>query len=266
MEKTSKNKRKTSGILNPLSAPSKPVETITLKRSHFQIAMVALAFSTGLLVGFVAWGRTPVAVETTGANQPAAQLPVAQAPVQTQVSQYTRYAIPTDGFPSLGPANAPITIVEFTDFQCPFCLQFYQNTYQPLLAAYPGKIRFVHRNFPLTSIHPNAFPAAEAAMCANEQNSFWAYHDALFADQPNLGDALYRQIASTLNLNLTTFQDCLTTHKYQKEIQADSDFAVSKGVNATPTFFINGLAVIGAQPLDAFKQVIDQELAGTIPK
>jgi protein-disulfide isomerase len=98
-----------------------------------------------------------------------------------QNDQYVRYEIPTEGFPTNGPEDAPITIVEFSDFQCPFCGRFYNETYQPLLDAYPGQIRFVYRHLPLTSIHPEAFPAAEASMCANEQGSFWQYHDALFS-------------------------------------------------------------------------------------
>ncbi len=98
-----------------------------------------------------------------------------------QNEQYVRYDIPTEGYPSNGPDDAPITIVEFSDFQCPFCSRFFNETYQPLLDAYPGQIRFIYRHLPLTSIHPNAFPAAEASMCANEQDSFWQYHDALFS-------------------------------------------------------------------------------------
>ena len=143
--------------------------------------------------------------------------------------------------------------------------QWEQETYQPLLAAYPGKIRFVFRDFPLTSIHPNAMPAAEAAQCANEQNTFWPFHDKLFSSE-NLSVDVYQQYAQSLNLDMTKFNDCLTTNKYQQAIQTDSDFATNLGVNSTPTFFINGLAVVGAQPLDVFKQVIDKELAGQIPK
>ncbi len=132
------------------------------------------------------------------------------------------------------------------------------------MAAYPGKIRLVYRDFPLSSIHPNAFAAAEAAQCANEQNAFWPYHDKLFSSE-NLGDDVYKQYAQQLNLDMTKFNTCLTNHTYQAYVQANSDFATKTGVNSTPTFFINGLAVIGAQPIDVFKQVIDKELAGQIP-
>ena len=268
MSEPSKAKLKTLSKKTPREAspPVEPEDTITFKTSHFYAALVALAFLAGVLVGFVIWGRTPNSSQATVANQSATQAPVVQAPVQTAVPQYIRYDVPAEGFPSLGPKDAPIVIVEFSDFQCPFCKRFHDETFQQLLAAYPGKIRFVYRQFPLTSIHPNASPAAEAAMCADEQNVFWKYHDKLFDNQQVLGEQTYIQIASDLGLDMTAFQDCLTNHRYQQDIQADSDFAVSKGVNATPTFFINGLAVVGAQPLDVFKQVIDKELAGEFPK
>jgi protein-disulfide isomerase len=232
-------------------------ETFTFKATHVYRVLVVVAFFLGILIGYLAWGRAPAA-QTVAANPSG---PVVGAPVATAVPQFVRYTIPTEGFPSIGPANAPITIVEFSDFECPFCRQWQQQTYQPLLAAYPGKIRIVYRDFPLTGIHPDAFPAAEAAQCANAQNAFWAYHDKLFSTD-TLGDSVYKQYAQDLNLDMTKFNDCLTNHTFQSYVQANSDFATKTGVNSTPTFFINGLAVIGAQPIDVFKQVIDKELAG----
>ena len=237
----------------------KPEETFTFKATHFYAVLVVLAFAAGIIIGYVAWGRTPPAAAVV------AQEPAAAAAVPSSAPQYVRYKIPTDGFPSLGPADAPITLVEFADFQCPYCRQWEQQTYKPLLDAYPGKIRIVYRDFPLTSIHPNAMPAAEAAQCANEQGKFWEYHDKLFSSE-TLDDATYQQYAQSLGLDMTKFNDCLTSHKYAQAIQADSDFAVNLGVNSTPTFFVNGLAIIGAQPLSSFTNVIDKELAGEIPK
>ncbi len=240
--------------------PSEPVvkaETFTFKATHFYAVLVVLAFAAGVLIGYAAWGRSSARTVLVP-DQPA----VAAA---TSAPQYVRYKIPTDGFPALGPANAPITLVEFGDFQCPFCRQWEQQTYQPLLAAYPGKIRFVFRDFPLTSIHPNAMPAAEAAQCANEQGKFWPFHDKLFSSE-TLSTDVYDQYAQQLGLDMTKFDQCLSTHKYAQQIQDDSNFAQNLGINSTPTFFINGLAVVGAQPLDAFQSVIDKELAGQIPK
>jgi protein-disulfide isomerase len=133
--------------------------------------------------------------------------------------------------------------------------------YEPLLAAYPGQIRFVYRNLPLTSIHPDAQSAAEAAMCAGEQDAFWEFHEKLFSSA-TLGNAAYLQYAQELKLNTPSFESCLTDRTYQAQIQKDSDFAINLGISSTPTFFINGLAIVGAQPIDVFKQVIDKELAG----
>jgi protein-disulfide isomerase len=262
MPRTTPSPSKTPPL--PAAKTFQEEDTITFKRSHFYSILVVLAFAAGILVGYATWGRTPAGSGTTAAAPPSG--PLAEAPVATAQPQYVRYKVPTEGFPSLGPADAPITIVEFSDFQCPFCGRFYQDTYQPLLDAYPGKIRFVYRHLPLTSIHPNAMPAAEASMCANEQGKFWEFHNAMFADQTSLGPDFYVQIAQNLGLDMTAFQDCLANDKYSAEIQKDSDFALNLGVNSTPTFFINGLAVVGAQPLDVFKQVIDKELAGEIPQ
>ena len=238
-----------------------PVETFTFKRSHFYAVMTVLAFAAGILLGYVVWGFDPAAGSPVTAAQ--AGGPVVEAPV-TEEPQFVRYEIPADGFPSIGPEDAPITIVEFSDYQCPYCRRWHEQVYESLLAAYPGKIRLVYRQFPLTSIHPDAFPAAEAAMCAGDQNAYWQYHDKLFSDDA-LGSAVYSQYAQELGLDMTAFEACVTEQKFQQTIQDDLDFAVNLGVRSTPTFFINGLAIVGAQPLDIFKQVIDKELAGEIP-
>lgn len=235
-------------------------ETITFKKSHFYSVLVVLAFAVGILVGYVAWGR-----DTTVVAAPAAAAAVAQQPAAaTAVPQYKRYEIPTDGYPSLGPDDAEITIVEFSDFQCPFCRRFHAETYQALLDAYPGQIRFVYRNLPLTSIHPNAMPAAIASLCANDQNAYWDYHAKLFSNE-TLDEATYIQYASDLGMDLDKFTACLSDGSHDAFIQEDMQFALDLGVQSTPTFFVNGLAIVGAQPLENFQQIIDKELAGEIP-
>jgi len=123
----------------------------------------------------------------------------------------------------------------------------------------------VHRNFPLTSIHPEAMPAAKAALCAEDQGAFWPYHDKLFSDEYGLSRNAYIQYAGDLGLDEDAFDTCLDSGKFDDYIQEDMDFSLNLGVRSTPTFFINGIAVVGAQPFDVFKQVIDQELAGEIP-
>jgi protein-disulfide isomerase len=228
-------------------------DTITFKRSHFFIALSVLTFAVGLLLGYLIWGSN---LFSQAANQPA---------VVEEEPQIIRYDIPDEGYPSIGPEDAPITIVEFSDFQCPYCRQWHQTVYVPLLAAYPDQIRLVYRHLPLTSIHPEAQPAAEAAMCANEQNAFWKFHDKLFGGEL-LGAGVYSQYAAALGLDVEKFETCVNKRTYQQVVQADSDFALNLGVNSTPTFFVNGLAIVGAQPLDVFRQVIDKELAGEFPE
>ena len=230
-------------------------DTITFKRSHFFTALSVLTFGLGILSGYIIWGTN-----LFGGSSPQA---VSQAPV-TAEPQYIRYDIPTEGSYARGPEDAPITIVEFSDFQCPFCKRWHDEVYEPLLAAYPGQIRFVYRHLPLTSIHPDAQSAAQAAMCAGEQDAFWEFHEKLFSSA-TLGNATYMQYAQELRLNTASFENCLTNNTYEAQIQEDSDFALDLGISSTPTFFINGLAVVGAQPIDVFKQVIDKELAGEFP-
>jgi len=240
------------------AAPQKAAETFTFKRTHFYAVLTVLAFAVGILLGYVVWGYQP--------NGSQVQVVAAPAEAQaTEAPQFKRYDIPTKGFPTLGPADAPITLVEFSDYQCPFCRRWHQEVYEPLLAAYPGKIRIVYRNLPLTSIHPDAMGAAEAAMCAGEQDAYWPYHNKLFSSE-SLDQQTFLQYAQDLSLNVKQFQACITNEKYKNAIQSDSDFAINLGISSTPTFFINGLAVVGAQPLEVFQQVIDKELAGEIPQ
>jgi len=242
-----------------------PEETFAFKRSHFYAVVTVFAFAAGVLLGYVVWGMNPAVSVGTG-SQTAAQAggPVVEAPV-TEEPQFVRYDVPSDGFPSIGPENAPITIIEFSDYQCPFCRRWHDEVYQPLLNAYPGQIRFVYRHLPLSSIHPDAQSAAEAAMCAGEQNAYWQFHEKLFSDT-SLGAGTYMQYAQELGLDSTSFEACISNNKYREAVLADNNFALDLGVRSTPTFFINGLAIVGAQPLDIFKQVIDKELAGEIPK
>src|SRR5215470_11005360 len=152
--------------------------------------------------------------------------------------------IATEGEPSRGPANAPVTIVEFSDFQCPYCRQA-QDTLKRLMAAYEGKIKLVFRDFPLRNIHPQAQKAAEAAQCAAEQQKFWPYHDKLFAATSLQIDDL-KKYAHELELNAEQFTACLDSNKYASGIEADMQAGQNAGVNATPTFFVNGHVLSGA--------------------
>ncbi len=243
-----------------------PDETVTFKLSHFYSVLVVLAFSVGILVGYVAWGRdttVTAAAAPAAAQQPSG--PVVEAPV-TQEAQFIRYDIPTEGYPSLGADDAKIVIVEFSDFQCPYCRRFHEDTYKKLLDAYPGQIRFVYRNLPLPpTMHPDAMSAAVASLCANDQNAYWDYHEKLFSSD-TLGEETYIQYATDLKLNVEEFTACLSSGKHDDFIAQDMAFSSDLGVQSTPTFFVNGLALVGAQPLSSFQQLIDKELAGEIPQ
>jgi protein-disulfide isomerase len=166
--------------------------------------------------------------------------------------------------PVLGPKNAPVTIVVWSDFQCPYCGKV-EPTLQQLRDEYKGKIRMAWKNQPL-SFHPNAMPAAEAAMAADEQGKFWEFHDALFKRQNELGPALYDEVGKQLGLDLNRFHASIESHKHAAQIKADMAAGSSLGADGTPTFFINGKKLVGALPIDSFKQVIDAELAAQVAK
>ena len=169
-----------------------------------------------------------------------------------------RQTVATDDRPAKGPENAPITIVEFSDFQCPFCLNAFP-TVQQVLATYGDRIHFVYRHYPLAN-HPRARPAAEASACANEQGKFWEFHDRLFSNQQSLEDADLKQHAAQLGMDAAQFNTCYDSRKYSADVDADIRVGDEAGVSGTPAFFINGRMLSGAQPFEAFKQIIDEEL------
>jgi protein-disulfide isomerase len=166
--------------------------------------------------------------------------------------------VATEGEPSLGPTSAPVTIVEFADFQCPYCRQA-QSTLQQLMTAYEGKIKLVFRDFPLRNSHPQAQKAAEAAQCAAEQHKFWPYHDKLFASTNFQMDEL-KKFAQDLALNVEQFTSCLDSSKYAAGIEADIQAGQQAGVNATPTFFVNGYPLSGAASYERFRELVDAAL------
>jgi protein-disulfide isomerase len=170
-----------------------------------------------------------------------------------------RQSVASSNSPSKGSAKAPIEIVEFSDFQCPFCLRA-NPTVNEVLKTYGDRIHFVYRHYPLPN-HPNARPAAEAAACAAEQDKFWQYHDALFANPSKLADADLKAHAAELGLDTTKFNACVDTHATKKVVETDTEAGQDAGVDGTPAFFINGRMISGAQPFDVFKKIIDEELS-----
>jgi protein-disulfide isomerase len=158
----------------------------------------------------------------------------------------------------LGNPKAPVMIVEFSDYQCPYCHQI-EPTVKKILAKYGDKVSFSYRDFPLTAIHQNAMIAAEASRCAEEQGKFWEYHDQLFASSSLEKNSLI-DYARNLKLDDKQFDSCLTAEKYKADIDKDEQEGRTAGVNGTPGFFINGVFVNGAKPESEFTSVIDDEL------
>ncbi len=167
-------------------------------------------------------------------------------------------AIPA-GAPSAGPRDAPVTLVEFTDYQCPYCHRA-QAVVDQVLARYPGKLRFVHLDFPLDG-HPGAVPAARAARCAAEQGKFWEYHRSLMTAPGSLDSADLAGRASALRLDEASFGACVSSDRHDSAIQASLRQGEELGVNGTPAYFVNGRMLSGARPIESFVELIDAELA-----
>ncbi|MFN7210240.1 MAG: DsbA family protein [Aggregatilineales bacterium] len=173
-----------------------------------------------------------------------------------------RVEIELGNSPSWGAEDAKVTIVEFSDFECSFCARFYRDTYKALKERYQDRVRFVYKHFPISGIHPNAERAAVAAECAHEQDKFWAYHDLLFENQRNLAQEALIGYARQVGVpNIEQFTECLSSNKYLSTVIADLQQGERYGVQGTPTFFINGLPLVGAQPYPAFERAIEQALA-----
>jgi protein-disulfide isomerase len=176
--------------------------------------------------------------------------------------------------PTLGQASALVTIVEFADYQCPYCGQFFRETLPPLVAEYvkTGRVRFVYRDFPLSSMHPRALKAAEAARCAGDQQRYWEYHDALFQNQSSLEETELVHRALTLKLDITAFKRCLNSGQYSSAIKQSVAEAERVGVDGTPVFFFGKVdpgttnvriasVIQGAKSYAEFKEVIDSLLS-----
>lgn len=159
-----------------------------------------------------------------------------------------------------GNPKAPVTIVEFGDFQCPFCGRV-EPTLMDLLKKYHGKVKLAFRDFPLRAIHPFAEGAAEAGRCAEAQGKFWPMHDAMYADQSKLSEDDLIKTAASLGMNSSAFASCMKSGKYRAAIEQDEATGLKAGVTGTPAFFINGRFLSGAVPEERFQEIIDSELA-----
>jgi protein-disulfide isomerase len=238
-----------------------------MPRSSNQI-LVALLVIASFLIGVLftkvqylekgqlaAGGTQAAAAVPTQGTQPAA--PAAGAKVNVGIGH----------FPIKGNPKAKVTIIEFADFRCPFCEQFFTNTEPQILKNYvdTGKVKFAFRNFAF--LGPASITAADASECANDQGKFWEYYDYLYKNQPNESDTtMYNtdtltQAAVSLGMNDATFRACLDGKTDESKANADLADGQKAGVSGTPSFFINGISVVGAEPYDSFKTIIDQELA-----
>ncbi len=221
--------------------------TIRIRKSHLYLAVgLLVGFGAGLLVTRATGPETtPVAARPDGA-------PGGQPPAIVDVD--------TEGRPSRGPDDAPVTVVEFTDYECPFCAQHFRQTYAPLLSRYEGTIKYVTRNFPIPQLHPLAQKAAEAAECAHAQGRFWEYHDLLFERSPLLGPDSLRAYAVRTGLDTSEFEECLTSGRMADLVARDVQDGFAYGVTATPTFFVNGKRLVGVFSLADFSVHVDEAL------
>lgn len=180
--------------------------------------------------------------------------------VYLQAPAAARVAVATDKGFVRGAKDAPVTIVEFSDFQCPFCKNA-TVTVKQVVEKNVGKVKWVFRDFPIAGLHPAAPKAHEAARCAAEQGKFWEYHDLLFEKSPRQAPDELKQYAKDLKLDAASFVQCLDSGKHEAEVTRDIQEGSRLGVTGTPTFFINGRQLVGAQPSTAFQKIIDSELA-----
>ena len=218
-----------------------------IKKSTLNAALVVLvSFAGGFGSAWFIFGRT-------AATPP-------QASNQTTFQQPRDFQLELERRPSLGPEDAPVTIVEFTDYECPFCGRHFRDTPPELLSEYEGGVQYVVVNFPISSIHPFARQAAEAAECAHDQGEFWAYHDLLFQNQAALDVGSLKTYAQRLGLEAELFNTCLDSGAKADLVLADVEDGVSYGVTGTPSFFINGQLLVGAYPFDQFQILIDDAL------
>lgn len=167
--------------------------------------------------------------------------------------------VPVGDSPAWGPEDAPVTIVEFTDYQCPFCKRHFDRVYPWIKSEHGDRVRYVVRNLPLPS-HPDARSAAEAAGCARDQDKFWEYHDVLFRNQTSLLEPDLRRYAGEVGLDVERFSECLESGTKEELVARDLEAAGQLGVASTPAFFIGGRRLVGAWPADSFRVYIQAAL------
>jgi protein-disulfide isomerase len=249
----------------PAAAPEikspPPQAVMVVRRVVFNYVVIAVVFlAIGIAIGVVGYSRVvdhdKILIDQSVAKAIAA-LPSGAAAGQPNPN--VRQNVSITGQPSMGPDDAPVVIVEFGDFHCTYCKRFQDQTITPLLQKYGDQVKFVYRDFPI--LGPDSLSAALAAACAQDQNAFWPFHDQLFANPTTLTRDAFVQYATALNLNLDQFTTCYDNQQHNNDVLADYNDGQTLGVSGTPTFFINGKILVGAQPLEQFSQRIDAELS-----
>lgn len=222
------------------------------------IAGIALASVFGLVIILTTGGadsvtaKTPPRVAAAPSPAPSPALPPEpRGPVEVPIGNDDHIR---------GNAKAPVTLLEFSDLQCPFCGRFHP-TVQQALKEYGDKVRWVYKHFPLDSIHPYARPLAEASECAAEQGKFWEFVDADFAKQNEIGSAFAEKLASDLKLDMGKFKSCVSSRKYKDRVSEDYSAGLAAGVQGTPHTLVNGIELSGAVPYEQVKALIDAALA-----
>ena len=200
---------------------------------------------------------------TGGGPAPAQPAVVQTEPSYPDPSPPARVDMEIGDSPVKGSENAPVTMIEFSDFECPFCARFYTDALSQIQTEYidTGKVKLAYKHLPLP-FHPEAKPAALASECAREQGKFWEYHDIIFENQAMLGTAKYKEWADQLGLDKKKFDQCFDSGKYNERIEKDLADAERAGLSGTPAFLINGKPVVGALPFQEFKTAIEAELNG----
>ena len=261
-----------------LDKPSGSEDKVAIKKSTFNGLVVGLIVIVGIAAFFA--GSYTSSLSSNQITQE--DLDQAMAKLELKLLQNrlpTEQAMPpvkisTDNDPIIGDPNAPITIIEFSDFQCPFCARFHVQTLPSIYEEYieQGKVKLVFRDFPIQNIHPNALPAAVAAECANEQGKFKEMHDILFDTQSQWNKietvaalSLFSQYASDMQMDQEKFESCIASGKYIEEIRKDLEDGRDYGVSGTPGFFVGNdeigyVELKGAQPFESFKKIIDAQL------
>lgn len=221
------------------------------------IVVAGILIAGSVLVGLSKQSARTEPIPSGGANPPSPEAPVVAVDQKISAQDVI-----------LGDPNAPVSVIEYGDYQCPFCVRFHEQVAIPLRDTYikEGKVKMAFRSFQF--LGPESIATAEAVECAKDQNKFWAYHDIVYAAESkdgqegngNLNRALFLKLAGDLKLNTGSFTSCLDTHKHQKKVQSDTASAQQAGVNSTPTSFVNGQKVPGALPYEQFVAIIESQL------